>query len=204
MISPSQRPLTTQHNTTKSDEHSFPLRDSNPRSQKIKRLCLITAGLRDRLTKRILQISGARVPVLFSATSKEFEYRGDRGGTKGNWECLVKNTLHDVYMNFNGCKAAKIRSEIKMRNFYNAVNTMWEGKKKRGAQYAHTPEDFLIASTSVSAIEFNLCMYENIKLTAPNITPSIRIYFSDVGACLCNLCKAKFWLRQNCFQRCCS
>jgi len=191
--------------------HSFPLRDSNPRSQQIKRLCLITAGLRDRLTKRILQISGARVYIgsifqkaAFSATSKEFEYRGDWGGTRGNWECLVKNTLHDEHVHFNGCKAAKISSEIKMRNFYKAVNEMWEGEKKREAQYANNPEDFLIASISVSANKFNLCLYCNIKLTAPTITSSIRIYFSDVGACQCNLCKAKFWFRQNCFQRSCS
>jgi len=119
MISPLQRPLSTQHNTLKGDQYSFPLRDSKPRSQQIKRLCLITAGLRDLLTKFILQISGARVSIesifqkaVFSATSKEFEYRRDWGGTRGNWECLVKNTLHDVYVHFNGCKAAKIRSEI--------------------------------------------------------------------------------------------
>lgn len=100
-------------------------------------------------------------------------------------------------------QSSKDKGEIKMQNFYKAVNAMWEGKKK-GAQYTRTPEDFLIARITVSANTFNLCVCENMELTSATITSSIRIYFSDVGACLCNLCKDKFWLRQNCCQRCCS
>jgi len=64
--------------------------------------------------------------------------------------------------------------------------------RRKRAQYAHNPEDFLIARITVSANTFNLCVYENIKLIAATITSSIRIYFSDVGACLFNLYMAKF------------
>jgi hypothetical protein len=62
--------------------------------------------------------------ALFSDTSKEFDIGKIAEEVAELWEWLVKNTLHDVYVHFNECRVAKTRSEIKMRDFYAAVNAM--------------------------------------------------------------------------------